>query len=169
MIEWVVPPIIGILLVYGLAYLARKAVAAAAIAIQMNVEDDRTSVTANGELLLDELSCTWYLLNQGFGLPRLVERDVANAHEYRFADPQEEPPAAVVQAFVTACCLRARKKLGVSQMRPLRLDLVVALSETRSRTTFLASLKPERLVSVGVHLTVIGSDHTVARVDPPAS
>lgn len=157
-LETVVLAGVGVTLVALLSFVARKASRRAAIPIDVVVSDDRTEVRANGRVLLSEPSVVRYTTNHALGLPRLTnfadKQDAADSKEYQLRGGGEEPASGVVHAFIAGCCLRARRELQVSQMRPLRVQLIVGFSDSSARSMFLREVHPKRFGAIGVELVV---------------
>jgi hypothetical protein len=152
----------GIVLVCGLGILARKLSRSAAIPIDVVIGDERTDVKADGKLLLSEPSLIRYTTEHASGRPRLLNfsengdgRDRTDVKEYRLGGSGEEPASGIVYAFIAGCCLRARQELGVSQMRPLRVNLVITISDPGSRSKLSREIQPDRFRAIGAELTVV--------------
>lgn len=152
---------LGSALVFALWMLARKLSRSAAIPIDVVIGDEHTEVKADGKLLLSELSLIRYTTEHASGLPRLLNfsdngdgTDRADANEYRLGASAEEPASGIVYGFIAGCCLRARQELGVSQMRPLRVNVVIAISDPGSRSKLSREIHPGRFRAIGAELTV---------------
>jgi hypothetical protein len=74
--------------------------------------------------------------------------------QYELLGDPAKPASGIVHAFIAGCCLRARKELQVSQMRPLRVQLVVRITDSGARSTFLRETHPEKFSAIGVELVV---------------
>ena len=158
-LETVVLAGVGVALVALLSFVAKKASRSAAIPIDVVVGDDRTEVRASGRVLLSEPSVVRYTTNHTLGLPRLTnfaeKPDLpVDAKEYELRGGGEEPASGVVHAFIAGCCLRARRELQVSQMRPLRVQLTVGISDLAARSTFLREVHPKKFGAIGVELSL---------------
>ena len=154
--------VLGVVLVCGLGILARKLSRSAAIPIDVVIGDERTEVKADGKLLLSEPSLVRYTTEHALGLPRLLNFsedadgvDRTDAKEYRLGGSGEEPASGIVYAFIAGCCLRARQELGVSQMRPLRVNLVITISDPGSRSKLSLEIQPDRFKAIGAELAVV--------------
>lgn len=153
---------VGVALTFLLGALARAVTRLLAIPIELVIGDDRTEVTANGRLLLSLPSVIRYTVDQGLGLPRLLDgsRDPEDrfVKEYRFSDSQHDPPINVVHGFIASCCLRARKALAVSPVRPLQVALVFAIGDAGHRARLVNAVRLGRLKMVGVYLSISGHE-----------
>ena len=154
--------VLGVTLVFVLGIVAKRISRSAAVPIDVVVGDEQTEVRADGKVLLSEPSLIRYTTDRAFGRPRLLNfsstKDGASgtdAKEYRIGSACEEPVAGIVYAFVAGCCLRARQELGVGQTRPLRVNLVVAVSDQSSRWRLSSAIKPKQFRAIGADVTVV--------------
>jgi hypothetical protein len=153
---------LGIALVYGLGMVARRLSRSAAIPIEVVIGDERTEVKADGKLLLSEPSFIRYTTDHALGLPRVLNfsengdgTDRTDAKEYRLGGSGEEPASGIVYAFIAGCCLRARQELRVSQMRPLRVNLVITINDPGGRSKLSRAIHPDRFRAIGAELAVV--------------
>jgi hypothetical protein len=152
---------LGIALVYVLGMVGRKLSRSAAIPIDVVIGDERTEVKAYGKVLLSEPSLIRYTTDRALGLPRLLNFSEkgdgtvgTDAKEYRLGGSGEEPASGIVYAFIAGCCLRARQELRVSQMRPLRVNVVITINDPGSRSKLSCEIHPTRFRAIGAELAV---------------
>jgi hypothetical protein len=110
------------------------------------------------------------------GLPHLLNFSpntegaaTGEVREYRFFDPNEEPPAWLVHGFIAGCCVRARQELHVTQMRPLSVTLVIGAGEPARRSKLAEEVNASRMKSLGIRVVVADRDRDIATVGSPSS
>lgn len=152
------------LIVFGVVsaalYSFRRARYAKAFPLHIVVNEDGIRVGPEGSVVLAESNRIRYTLSRGLGLPSVLNFSNDSVpddevREYVVASTDSEPHRGLVDAFIGACCMEAKRRLNLPQLAPLQVELVSGFHDINRRQAFLNNVHAQWFRAMGVRLSVV--------------